>query len=98
MSTAPDTPTLPPWIEPAILDALADALAERIAPRVIKLVGEAKADPWISSRQAAAYLDIHYSTLKERAAAGELPGHQDTPSGPLKFKRSELDDWRRSNG
>jgi excisionase family DNA binding protein len=75
-----------------------DALALAIAARVAELLPVAAADGWLDSREAAAHLRIHYSTLKERAAAGKLPSYQDAPGGPLYFKRSELDEHRRSNG
>jgi excisionase family DNA binding protein len=75
-----------------------DALAVAVARRVFELMPDPAADPWINAREAAAHLGSHYSTVKQRAAAGELPAYQDSPGGPLWFKRSELDETRRSNG
>ena len=88
------TPALSVGLDPETIDALALAVARRVA----ELIPDAEEDGWLDSREAAAHLRIHYSTLKERAAAGELPAYQDAPSGPLYFKRSELDEHRRSNG
>ncbi len=76
------------------LERLADAMAARVA----ELMPEPAEDRWLNAREAADHLRIHYSTLKERAASGELPAYQDTPNGQLYFKRSELDEHRRSNG
>ena len=88
------TPTLSVGLDPETIDALALAVARRVA----ELIPDPAEDGWLDSREAAAHLRIHYSTLKERAAAGELPAYQDAPGGPLYFKRSELDDHRRSTG
>jgi excisionase family DNA binding protein len=94
VATASDTPTLPQLAVTLDRDQL-DALALTVARHVAELMADPADDPWINSREAAEHLGIHYSTLKERAAAGELPGYQDTPGGPLWFKRSELDERRR---
>jgi excisionase family DNA binding protein len=94
VSTATDNPTLSVALDPETIDALALAVARR----VFELMPDPADDPWINAREAAAHLGIHYSTVKQRAAAGELPAYQDAPNGPLWFKRSELDDHRRSNG
>jgi excisionase family DNA binding protein len=97
VSTTPDTPTLPTLavtLDPATIDQLADSISRR----VFELMPDPADDPWINAREAAAHLGIHYSTVKQRAAAGELPAYQDSPGGPLWFKRSELDEKRRSNG
>jgi excisionase family DNA binding protein len=63
---------------------------------VAELLPDRADDPWLGARAAAAYLRLSYSTLKERAARGELPAYQDVPGGSLYFKRSELDEHRRS--
>jgi excisionase family DNA binding protein len=93
-TSAPETSALTVQLDDASLDRLAAAVATRVSA----LLPDPAADGWLDSREAAAHLRIHYSTLKERAAAGELPAHQDAPGGPLYFKRSELDEYRRSNG
>jgi excisionase family DNA binding protein len=77
-------------------DASLEKLARLVAREVAAMIPEPVEDRWINSREAAAYLGINYSTLKERAAAGELPAYQDTPGGTLWFKRSELDEQRKS--
>jgi excisionase family DNA binding protein len=96
--SATDTPTSLPALAVTLDPETIDALAYAIAARVAELLPDPAADGWLDSREAAAHLRIHYSTLKERAAAGELPAYQDAPGGPLYFKRSELDDHRRANG
>lgn len=80
-----------------LTDLQLDQLAAKVAGRVIELIPDPSADPWIGTRSAAEYMDMNYSTLKERAAAGEIPHAQDMPGGPLHFKRSQLDLWRLSN-
>jgi excisionase family DNA binding protein len=93
VQTVPDTPTLPQLA--VTLDAATiDALALAVARRVFESMPDPAADVWINAREAAEHLGIHYSTLKERTAAGELPAYQDTPGGALWFKRSELDEQR----
>jgi excisionase family DNA binding protein len=96
VSTTADTPTLP-TLAVALDPETIDQLAASIARRVFELMPDPSADPWIGAREAAEHLGIHDSTLKERAAAGELPAHQDAPGGPLWFKRSELDAARRGD-
>jgi excisionase family DNA binding protein len=88
------TPSLSVGLDAETIDALAFAVARRVA----ELIPDPAEDGWMDSREAAAYLATSYPTLKERSARGELPAYQDTPGGSLYFKRSELDDWRRSNG
>jgi|GEM_PF-6757081 len=96
VATAPDTQPLSlPQLAVTLDAATIDALAGSIARRVAELMPDPSSDPWINAREAAEHLGIHYSTVKERAAAGELPAYQDTPGGALWFKRSELDEQRR---
>jgi excisionase family DNA binding protein len=87
------TPTLAVGLDPETIDALASVVAARVA----ELLPDPADDPWLDSRGAAAYLAIPLSTFRTWTARGELPGYQDTPSGNYYFKRSELDEWRRSN-
>jgi excisionase family DNA binding protein len=94
LDTSTSLPTLAVGLDPETIDALAASIAAYVA----ELIPEPAEDAWLDSREAAAYLAVSYATLKERSARGELPAYQDTPSGSLYFKRSELDDWRRSNG
>jgi excisionase family DNA binding protein len=87
------TPTLAVGLDPETIDALASAVAARVA----ELLPEPEADCWLDSRGAAAYLAVPLSTVRAWTARGELPGYQDTEGGNYYFKRSELDEWRRSN-
>jgi excisionase family DNA binding protein len=82
-------------LDDAAIDRLADELAEYILSR---LPASEAGDRWLSSREAADYLALPLSTLRKLSAADALPAYQDTPSGCLYFKRSELDEWRRSGG
>lgn len=85
-------PTLRLGLDEETIDALAAAVALRLA----ELLPAPAEDGWLNAREAAAHLRISYSSVKERAAGGDLPCHQDTPGGSLFFRRSELDAWRRA--
>lgn len=98
MATATDTSTSLPTLAVGLDPETIDALAVSIAARVAGLLPDPADDGWLGSREAADYMRLNYSTLKERAASGVLPAYQDTPNGSLYFKRSELDEHRRSNG
>jgi excisionase family DNA binding protein len=86
-------PTLTISLDAESVESIAAAVAERCAV----LIPEPESDRWVTSREAAGYLAVPYSTLKAWTARGELPAYQDTPGGNYYFKRTELDDWRRSN-
>lgn len=74
-----------------------NALASVIATRVAYLLPDSADDLWLDSRGAAVYLAVPLSTVRAWTARGELPGYQDAPGGNYYFKRSDLDEWRRSN-
>lgn len=74
-----------------------DGLASAVVARVAELLPEPTDDSWLDSRGAAAHLAVPLSTVRNWTARGELPGYQDTPGGNYYFKRSDLDEWRRSN-
>lgn len=56
------------------------------------------ASPWLTSREAAAYLKVGLSELQRLAAAGGIPHEQDAPGGKLYFHADDLDQWRRDGG
>jgi hypothetical protein len=86
----------------AIVDALrADdvALDELRALISIEAPSPPEPDAWMTAREAAAYLgfaSVH--PLHKLTAARTIPFAQDAPGCRLFFKRSDLDDWRRSGG
>lgn len=92
-STSLPTPTLSVGLDPETIDGLASA----IVVRVVELLPDSTDDPWLDSRGAAAHLAVPLSTIRAWTARGELPGFQDTLGGNYYFKRSDLDEWRRSN-
>jgi len=55
-------------------------------------------DEWFDSRQAAEYLGLHRDTLRRLAAARAIPAEQDGRGCRLFFRRTVLDEWRRSGG
>jgi excisionase family DNA binding protein len=84
-----------------VLDAVIADLAERVAAAVVSRLGatqEQVAAEWLDSREAAAYLGVHRDTLRKLAAERAIPTHQDGRGGKLFFRRSDLDEWRRSGG
>jgi excisionase family DNA binding protein len=84
-----------------VLDAVIAELAERVAAAVVSRLGATQdqdAAEWLDSREAAAYLGVHRDTLRKLAAERAIATHQDGPGCKLFFRRSELDEWRRSGG
>lgn len=81
-------------LDDAALDRLADQLAVRILARLPEQGGD---DGWLDSRGMADYLGVPLSMIRTLTARGELPVYQDREGGNYYGKRSELDDWRRSN-
>ena len=53
---------------------------------------------WLDSAQAAEYLGLHRDTLRRLAAARAIPTEQDGRGCKLFFRRSALDEWRKSGG
>jgi excisionase family DNA binding protein len=49
-------------------------------------------DRLLKAKEAARYLGYTEGTLRNKAAAGEVPSVK-LPSGALRFRRSELDAW-----
>jgi excisionase family DNA binding protein len=90
-----------PTGESSLLDAVIADLAERIADAVVSRLGatqEQEAVEWLDSRDAAAYLGVHRDTLRKLAAERAIATHQEGRGCKLFFRRSELDEWRRSGG
>lgn len=87
--------------EPSMLDAVIEDIVERVASAVVSgLAANQEPDlgEWLDSRGAAEYLGVHRDTLRKLAAERTIPSHQDGRGCKLFFKRSDLDDWRRSGG
>jgi excisionase family DNA binding protein len=87
--------------KPSTLDAVIEDIAERVALAVVSRLTEthdSDIGEWLDSRQAAEYLGVHRDTLRKLAAERAIPTHQDGPGCKLFFRRSDLDDWRRSGG
>jgi excisionase family DNA binding protein len=76
-------------------------IAARVALAVVsRLAASQERDrgEWLDSRQGAEYLGVHRDTLRKLAAERTIPAHQDGRGCKLFFRRSDLDDWRRSGG
>ena len=84
-----------------VLDALFDKLAARLATAVLEHLGHLSNDDpgeWLDSRNAAEYLGVHRDTLRKLAAERAIAVHQDGRGCKLFFRRSDLDEWRKSGG
>lgn len=84
----------------AIIEVLLDHLAERLAEAVVARLGNERIqqDEWLDSREAAEYLGLHRDTLRRLAAAHAIQAEQDGRGCKLFFRRTALDEWRRSGG
>ncbi len=83
------------------IDLLIDRLVDRVAAAVVarlEIDSADRGDEWFDSRQAAEYLGVHRDTLRRLAAARAIPTEQDGRGCKLFFRRSALDEWRRSGG
>jgi hypothetical protein len=79
---------------------LARALLEEIAvdpaalDRLRELVGDGAADPWLGTREAAAYAGCTVPALRSAMHNGEVEFEQRVPGGKTYFRRSALDRYR----
>jgi len=104
-ATAPSgliiSPVPPDATGSSILDAVIEEIADRLAAAVVSRLAatqEQDAGDWLDSREAAVYLGVHRDTLRKLAAERAISSHQDGRGCKLFFRRSELDEWRRSGG
>ncbi len=82
--------------------AVPDALVERIAGRVAEIIisvgspdksGGGMESPWMTVREAAAYLGCSRHTLYRYTAAKAIPHRKRRGGQGLLFRRDELDRW-----
>jgi excisionase family DNA binding protein len=71
-------------------------LPELDAHRRLTHAAHGDADSWMGAPAAAEYLALTVNALHKLTAARVIPFHQDGRGCKLWFKRSELDEWRRS--
>jgi excisionase family DNA binding protein len=91
------TPLPRPVANALVLDQLIGQLAEFVADRVAARLAEPqrqRADEWMDSRRAAAYLGIGRDSLRRLAAERSIPTEQAGVGCKLYFRRSDLDSWR----
>ncbi|MBV9454269.1 MAG: helix-turn-helix domain-containing protein [Rubrobacter sp.] len=62
------------------------------AARIVKMLSPT----WLKAKEAAANIGIDYRRLYELAAKKEMPSYRVGPQG-LRFKKSDLDYWVRTN-
>ncbi len=67
----------------------AEHVVSELKPLILRHGGGAGG--WLSSADAAEYLGIHPTTLRERAAEGRIDSVQDTPGGPRFYRPADLD-------
>jgi excisionase family DNA binding protein len=85
----------------SVIDVVLERLADRLAAALVgRLVSDRsdQRDEWFDSREAADYLGLHRDTLRRLAAARTIPSEQDGRGCKLFFRRTALDEWRRSGG
>jgi excisionase family DNA binding protein len=75
-------------------DDLAD-LAERLAP-FLRPTASTGDDRWLTTQQAAEYLGMSVHALHKLTAARSIPFSQAGPGARCYFRRSDLDEWRRT--
>jgi excisionase family DNA binding protein len=71
------------------LDRLADLVAARMGRR-------ADPSPWLSAREAAAYLACPLSRIRRLTMTGDLPVHRD--GSRVLYRRDELDAYVAAGG
>lgn len=97
----------------AILESIdADTLLDRIVAeassatidRLAHRLGEARSqatrnveDRWLDTKGAAAHLSITPNALHKLTATRMIPFEQEGPGCKCWFRRSDLDEWRRSS-
>ena len=85
----------------ALLDAASDQTLMRLAERLVPFLpwvvdGQAASDDsWLSTADAAKYLDITVNALHKLTAARVIDFEQSGPGCKCWFKRSALDAYRR---
>ena len=70
------------------------ALAELLAPFLLERESGAS-DPWMDSREAAAYAGTTRDSLHKAMAARDVHFEQECRGGKAWFKRADIDAWRR---
>jgi excisionase family DNA binding protein len=78
-----------------ISDELVEAAAERAAELVAEGL-EAKYEPWLDVKDAAAYIACPVSRIYALVSAGRIPHHRD--GSRLLFRSKELDAWIERGG
>lgn len=76
------------------LDALADLLAPKLEARLT--AARPTEDGWLDAKRAAAYIGLSVNALHKLTAERAIPFEQEGPGCKCWFKRSELDEWRRT--
>lgn len=82
-----------------VLDQLLWHLAELVADRVAAKLSapqRERPDEWLDTRRAADYLRISRDSIRRLAAEGSIATEQSGVGCKLYFRRSALDEWRRS--
>lgn len=94
MTRSPDlAAALVASLDDPALDALADLLAPKLEQRLNR---EPVEDGWLDAKRAAAYVGLSVNALHKLTAERAIPFEQEGPGCKMWFKRSELDEWRRT--
>jgi excisionase family DNA binding protein len=78
-----------------LLEHLVELVADRVASQLAPPASD-RDDEWFDSNGAAEYLGISHGSVRRLAAEGSIPTEQAGVGCKLYFKRSALDEWRRT--
>lgn len=82
-------------LDEALLDLIRPQLQEMVDERVheqLRLFEPPPPEPWMTTDQAAKYLQLSEQALRKRARRPGFPAHQDD-TGRWLFRREEIDEW-----
>lgn len=78
--------------EASLEEMLAERNAERIAEKVVeKLASFEVPTKWLTMKEAAAHVDIDYSSFSKAVRFGQIPSH--VLLGRVRINQAELDEW-----
>jgi excisionase family DNA binding protein len=96
----PGSPVLATALVDALDDVALDKLADRLAPLLVARAATHTTAPledrWLPTVEAADYLGLSVNALHKLTAERAIPFEQEGPGCKMWFKRSELDEWRRT--
>jgi excisionase family DNA binding protein len=80
--------------EPPLEELLAERNAERIAEKIAEKLAASEPQAslrWLTMKEAAAHVDIDYSSFSKAVRLGQIPSH--LLLGRVRINQAELDEW-----